>query len=307
MRIEQLYYLSEIKKTNSITLTSKRIHVSQQNISVAIHKLEEELGFDILYRSSRGVTLTEEGEKFADKAEGILQQLDDLITEFQVKANNKPSLEGNLSIIVTPFFYNSILPDIVIELKRQHPKIAIHIEKVDLEDISSEIIKDKEIDFAIGYSMNHVSLENDDEIEYEHLFTDKVLACAGKSSSLASRKSISLSTIMEQPIVLLNTSKNIILREVELLMPGNLDYQKNLFIVNSLHVYKKTIMEGHAVGFILGATFQRQYMFKKDEIVAIPIRDFPMVNAFLMKPSRRPYSPAAEAFISILRTNIVGL
>ncbi len=302
MRIEQLYYLSEVSKTNSITLAAKRIHVSQQNISVAIRKLEEELGIQIINRLPRGVTFTKEGKRFVKKADHILLELENLKTEFQFVANKQLSLEGSLSIVVTPFFNNSLLPDIVIEFKKLYPKIHIHIKEMDLDSISSEIIKDNQIDFGLGCFMKHDTLKDNPEIEYEELYIDKVFACVGNYSPLASRKSISTSAIIKQPIALMECNKDL---PIEQLL--KIGHHNELFIASNYQLYRKTIIEGHALTFIMGTTLNKENLFKKDEIIAIPIRENITVNITLIKPSQRPLSPLAEEFINVLRSHIIGL
>lgn len=61
MRIETIKYFLEIADSGSIRMTAQNHFISQQGLSDAIKKMEEELGTQLLIRSKRGVTLSSEG------------------------------------------------------------------------------------------------------------------------------------------------------------------------------------------------------------------------------------------------------
>lgn len=58
MTITQLRYVVEIVKCKSFNKASESLYISQPSLSIAIRKLEDELGEPLFIRSSNGVTLT---------------------------------------------------------------------------------------------------------------------------------------------------------------------------------------------------------------------------------------------------------
>ncbi len=64
MRLEQLHYLLVTANCHSMHKASDILHVSQQNISKAIRDLEKELAVLLFDRTTSGLYLTLEGEKF---------------------------------------------------------------------------------------------------------------------------------------------------------------------------------------------------------------------------------------------------
>ena len=58
MRTEQLLYLLEISKNPSLHIASEKLNMTPQALSASIRKLEEEVGFAVLERTTQGVTLT---------------------------------------------------------------------------------------------------------------------------------------------------------------------------------------------------------------------------------------------------------
>jgi DNA-binding transcriptional LysR family regulator len=55
---------------------AERLHVAQPAVSQAVRRLEEELGLQLLHRTSRVVTLTEPGRVFAEEARRALASVD---------------------------------------------------------------------------------------------------------------------------------------------------------------------------------------------------------------------------------------
>lgn len=73
MNLEQLQYICAIYETGSINQAAKRLYVSQPSISSAVRKLEQELGFDILVRTSGGVQFTERGTALVRYAKRVAE------------------------------------------------------------------------------------------------------------------------------------------------------------------------------------------------------------------------------------------
>lgn len=88
MTIQQLQYVLEIRKTGSISKAAKNLYLSQPNISNAIKNLERELGITILERTAAGVDLTRAGRRLAERAEGIIASLQDVVEEQRREGSN---------------------------------------------------------------------------------------------------------------------------------------------------------------------------------------------------------------------------
>lgn len=69
-------YAVEIAKTKSISRAAENLYMGQPNLSRAVKELEEHLGITIFRRTSRGITVTAEGEEFLQYARRIIAQVD---------------------------------------------------------------------------------------------------------------------------------------------------------------------------------------------------------------------------------------
>ncbi len=79
IRTEQLYYLVQVAKYNSITLAAKEMYLTKSAVSTAMKQLEKECGFNILERTYRGVKFTVKGECVLEYAKQVLKILDEMV------------------------------------------------------------------------------------------------------------------------------------------------------------------------------------------------------------------------------------
>lgn len=73
MNIQQLTYIVEIAKCNSISRAAEYLFVSQPALSQQIRNLEKELGYCVFRRTRKGLELTEKGNLFYQKAQKMLE------------------------------------------------------------------------------------------------------------------------------------------------------------------------------------------------------------------------------------------
>ena len=74
MTFQQLQHLLAVHRTGSFSLAAKEMFVSQSAVSNAISGLEQELGCRIFVRSAHGLSLTPEGTRIVDLANGICER-----------------------------------------------------------------------------------------------------------------------------------------------------------------------------------------------------------------------------------------
>jgi DNA-binding transcriptional LysR family regulator len=301
MRIEQLYYLVEISKHKSITITAEKIHVSQQNLSVAIRNLEKELGVDLLERSHKGVSLTEEGEEFVDKAQEILTKFEELRSQFMRKAVNKKVLKGNLRIDVVPYM---TLPDILVSFYKLHPQVNVILREHSPQNIMQNVAQGAS-DIGIIFSTNEdpqfTKNLHDLGLSYENIVDDKIFVCAGKKSSLKNKRTISLKELSQHRLVVSEDLYGWILDTIKRYQdPASMQIQKS----NSMQIYKKLIKEGLAVGFVTGIGLEKELIFNKGEVVPITLEKHNNITIGVIYSSANSQTEISKEFINYLKQTI---
>ena len=89
MTLQQLRFLIAVAESGSINAAAQRLYTAQSNISNAVKSLEQELHLEIFTRSSRGVTLTNDGTELLGYARQVVEQADMLAAQhyaFSVEA-----------------------------------------------------------------------------------------------------------------------------------------------------------------------------------------------------------------------------
>ena len=80
MTIQQIQYLVEIERSGSFSKAAQKLFVSQPVLSVAMKKLEQELGFELFIRTAQGVVMTEHGYDVLDYAHTLLRNYQQIVT-----------------------------------------------------------------------------------------------------------------------------------------------------------------------------------------------------------------------------------
>lgn len=121
-----------VVETGSFSAVARERTTSQPRISKQIAALESQLGVRLLRRSTRKLSMTEEGERLYGEARRILQEVGEV--ESRLKGGNQP--QGILRIACPPVFASLKLLPLAASFMHQYPQItlefSVHNRFVDL-------------------------------------------------------------------------------------------------------------------------------------------------------------------------------
>ena len=109
-----------VKETGGFTRAAQRLHLTQSAISHQIRRLEEQVGRPLLHRTTRSLTLTEDGEEFLRHSEQILASLDALTQRFQTSP-----VSGVVRFGVPESFLGDRLPPLLCQFARAFPAVRL--------------------------------------------------------------------------------------------------------------------------------------------------------------------------------------
>lgn len=92
MNLMHLKYVVEIERTKSISKAAENLFMGQPNLSRAVRELEESLGITIFNRTTKGITLTADGEDFIKYAKDIVSQVEHIENIYIKDRADKQSL-----------------------------------------------------------------------------------------------------------------------------------------------------------------------------------------------------------------------
>ncbi|WP_106476831.1 hydrogen peroxide-inducible genes activator [Phytohalomonas tamaricis] len=126
MTLTELRYIVTLAQERHFGRAAERCFVSQPTLSVAVKKLEEELGVALFERSKSTVQVTPLGEKIIDQAQRVLEQAS-VIKELASEGKDQLSSPLRIGAIYTigPYLFPHLIP----ELAQQAPQMPLYIEE----------------------------------------------------------------------------------------------------------------------------------------------------------------------------------
>jgi DNA-binding transcriptional LysR family regulator len=122
MDIEDLQTFVEVADAGGVSPAARRLGVSKSIVSRRLARLEDELGIQLLARTTRGAALTEAGAAFREHAARVCAEMD-LARETILPAGD---LQGLLRIGAPLTFGPTHLAPVFAELARRHPRLQVH-------------------------------------------------------------------------------------------------------------------------------------------------------------------------------------
>ena len=109
LKIEQLYYLTQVAKYNSINKAAESLYITKAAVSSSIKQLEKDCGYPMLERTYRGVRLTENGERAVKMAEQVLS----LCEEIEGLGNEKVEQNEKCNLIIMESIFKLLSSKII--------------------------------------------------------------------------------------------------------------------------------------------------------------------------------------------------
>lgn len=122
MDIEELRTFIEVADAGGVSPAALRLGLSKSIVSRRLARLEEELGVQLLARSTRGAALTEAGVTFRDYAARVCAEID-VAKETILPTGN---LRGRLRVAAPLSFGTTHFAPVLAEMARRHPQLQIH-------------------------------------------------------------------------------------------------------------------------------------------------------------------------------------
>ncbi|MEO3415380.1 LysR family transcriptional regulator [Roseovarius sp. CAU 1744] len=193
--LRQLEYLVVCIDCRSVAGAAERLNVSQPTISVALSKLEDQLGVQLLLRHpSRGVTATAAAEKIVQSARNLLAHATDLERQTM---DTGTSLVGTLRLGSFSTLAPAVLPGLIHQLSIQHPGISLRLSEGP-QDRMIEVLCEGQLDMALLYD-----IDLPDEIHTTSLAQRTPYVALAADHPLAARQSIALADLVDEPLILL--------------------------------------------------------------------------------------------------------
>ena len=140
--LQPLLAFAETAKRGNFAAASREIGCTPSTLAKAVSRLEGQLGVRLFHRTTRQVTLTDDGQRLFARCQRVLAELE-LLQEEAKGARDEPS--GTLRIDMPSTFGRLVMLPLLAQLLQQHPRLSIDAR---FSDVYVDLVKEG-IDVAI--------------------------------------------------------------------------------------------------------------------------------------------------------------
>ena len=290
INFSQLRSFHAVAKTQSITLASKLLNISQPTITKQIQLLEEFYSINVINRHARGVTLTDLGKKLYELTSGIFELEEKAI---QLFSSNLNIHQGTLVTGTSGTYY---IIKLIKEFKKLHPGIELKI----VSSNSNEIL-DKLYNYQIDLGVVGKPLKEKfkSDLYYIPYMKQKIVIIAGKGSKFYNNQTLKLNDLNGENFINRESGS-----ETRRVFEDNL--KKASLKVNTIMEVSRTTMvqavkENIGIGLISEPEFDNYKDIKK-----IHIEDYDIfTQAYLVCLKKKKSDNLVNAFIETAKKIIL--
>ncbi|MBN1960158.1 MAG: LysR family transcriptional regulator [Deltaproteobacteria bacterium] len=168
-RLLAMQVFARVVECGSFTNAAASLKISRARTSEAVQDLEAILNTRLLYRTTRQLSLTDDGRAYYARVRSILAEIDEAESEIgKSPANIRGRLRAVMPIALTKLFVLPMLP----ELLQKHPELELEIR---LENRRAELLREG-FDCAVTYGSPY-----DQELAARKLAKTRLLTCGSPS------------------------------------------------------------------------------------------------------------------------------
>ncbi|GAT31617.1 DNA-binding transcriptional regulator, LysR family [Terrimicrobium sacchariphilum] len=174
---------------------ARLLHLTQPALSRQIHKLEEELGGELLTRGRHGARLTAMGSAFLTKARVLLADADDLVRSSRLIA------QGGAGRLRIGFGFHTLdlVSRALVRLRKVHPLVRVTLRDMSTSEQIDDLLGDK-------IDMGFIRSSKVPGLEMQQLLTDRLILAVGES--MVFPRDFDLSHLRDQPFVFISREKS---------------------------------------------------------------------------------------------------
>lgn len=188
LNLNSLIALIAFSEHKTLLKTAEALHISQPALTVAMKKLEKELGINIFNRDKNKLSLNDNGLYFVALSRSFLKQHDDIINKL---------VHYDKSHSVIRIGMSAIAPDLYSLPKIEKTHNVKFISNIESEDILIRKIKNKSYDFI--FTTNKI---NSNTLVCKKIFSESLYFFLPKNHPYANKKSISFKEMDGESILM---------------------------------------------------------------------------------------------------------
>ncbi len=292
MELGQLETFLTIAREKSFSRAAERLFRTQPAISLALKRLEEELGELLVDRTTKGGTLTDAGETLLPLARRMLDLRQQITDTF---GTLKGLQQGRLNIGANESMSEFLLPRMLLAYQRAYPDIKLQAYRQSSERIPSEILEHRLDVGFVSYDPHHPELRS------EVVYRDQMVLVVPPGHRLSGRRSIDLKVLGDETFIAHNALTPTRAAIIELFAKCGTPLRMTMEL-GTLSTIQDFVAQGAGVAILPHLTVAGAVA--EGRLVEVPVRQLKVEKLIRMVHRREEaLSHAAKAFIQLVKTS----
>ncbi len=271
MTLQQLKYIIGVSEIGSLNKASEKLYVSQPSLTASIKEVESEFNVQLFNRSSRGISLTNEGKEFVQHARQIYAQYESLLDDFD------PSRKRRKKFAVSCQHYSFCVKSFINLMNRMKAEDSFNQYEFSINETRTlTVIEDvANMRSEIGiinlndFNRNYIiKVLNSNELDFIPLVSCNVYVYLWKKHPLAKKSFITFEELNDYPCLMFDQNANSPLYFTEEIY-ANREYSK--VIKTTDRATNLNLMVGVNAYCLCSGIISNE--LNGGEFVAIPFRD----------------------------------
>lgn len=253
--LEYFYYLCQNK---NFTKTAELLFVSQPSISMALHRIEKELGAKLVIRdhSKAQISLTEAGKILEKRAYNVLLQIKE--AKLEISRISGAKIKLGVPPMIGGYFFPSFMK------KLDENGLAEHIELVEK---GSAMMKDLLISGKVDIALIGTTIPLKDKAIHDTILKiDKFVVCTSISHPLSNKQVINFKELKDERFIVLGDSyiHNEVLNN--LCLSSGIT-RANFYYTDEIQTAKSLIASGFGIGIMINMAVENMLSIKTIHLV----------------------------------------
>ena len=290
MEMNQLEFFRKVVEEGSFSKAAERVYRTQPAVSIAIRRLEEEIGAPLFERSQKTPALTDVGQLVYDYAKRILSLRDQALDGV---AELKSLKRGRVRIGANESTSHYLLPQIILDYRKRYPQVKVEIFGHSSDLLSREVL-DGKVDFAL-MAFDPV----DSDLESFPVLKDELVLIMHPNHPLAKRAAVTVEELGKESFVAHNVKTGSRQRVLEVFAQHRTPLNITLELA-TIETIKRFVQLEIGLGFVPRMCVAEE--LERGSLASVPVQDLTYERTLWVTHRREmTFSHAAAAFLELLR------
>jgi len=289
MELYTLQIFLTVATEKSFSRAAERLLRTQPAVSLALQRLEAELGEKLIDRSAKDMVLTDAGRTvldFAHRFENLRYEMENSLAELRDKSSGTLTVGANESTSLYLLRH-------IENFRRLYPKIRVRVRRSLSSKIPNELL-DGNLELGV------ISYEPSDErLTSSVIYTDALAFVISPAHRLASRKVVSITDLSAETFIahnVLSPYRDVVIREFQQRrVPLNMPVE-----MPTIETIRKLVQNNQGVAFLPRMCVEQE--IEQGLLREVKVKELHVERKIrLIYPTRRVLSHAALAFLEVVR------